>query len=1001
MKIHNHIFRSFIFTVALSLFGTGAVYAKSYTYTKETSGTQSIGIHSAGNGKFYIGDKTTTYYDDIGDIEVSTGDVNITIHDPITIYISGHIKVDNGGTVTIKMKEGISGNCVLKRKEGNLGSLILLEDNGSRPTLKITGNGEKSRIVIHGNGKFNMPEDLEAGTRHYPVPELTGDENGKVKSNDAVINARNGKVTLKYTDIVHNYNNAITNGTSDAAGGINISIRSGNSDKYVTLEMDHCTFEGCATATRGAALLYYDAYSEVNHSSVVMTNCEVIGCYSFGYKGYSTQFDSYGQVIRTIGSSRCPLKMTDCNVHDNISNNGCIVGVNPTAADEPSEIISCKIYNNRTPVGYSVNIGAPAKIQSCEIHHNQGEGGGLQITAYNSTNLPNFRPYDMDISMDEHTKIYENHATSGAGGVRIAFLGQRGDDKPTTQYKNYQTADGVWKKKTDGSEIVEKVTIDGSQIYDNTSESGVAGVHIGKRDDVPDEYITGVYIYSGTIYNNRTTNGDGGGFKIEGKLPVVIGDNSKTLSVYGNEAKSGGAFYICLGAVVTVNECEVGKLMYPNKATSGNGGGMYVERGKININGATFHYNQASGTGSGGNGGGLYISSGSVEMTNGIFSNNKAENCGGAFYVSDGAITMTGGEIYENESTNGDGGAFYVSDGDDITLTDGTISNNTATGNGGGAYVSGGTVTFSGNLKGNTAMNGGGLYLASQATMTFKGGIISGNSAVVRSESGIASTAYNSGNGTGNVEGCGGGIYLDSGAEGHVTSLNFDLSEASSFGLYSNLADKGGDDLVSEGIFTSIVLPDVSEMSLAGFEGKDANPDWYEDYFTGDTSYDKGTFVRDVSKKRYRDLLGEASDEFSYHRIPLTGQTASENIAKKYLCLTLGYQSLKFTLKVTGLVGSECAKFRLIRHGAEGNAEYDLLFNADAGNPGTSTKVFANMAWGDYSILPVDGWNWAYDPVTPVEHLYIANTWEYEHTFEMKHKNTSQIPLHEEHNVAL
>ena len=994
MKIHNHIFRSFIFTVALSLFGTGAVYADSYNYTRTSSGSQNIGIHSAGNGKFYIGSKTTTLYDDIGNIEVSTGTVNITINDPITIYISGQIKVSNGGTVNIKMKNGISGNCVLKRKVDNTGSLILLEDDGNRPTLTITGNGEKSRIVIHGNGKFNMPKDLEAGTQHYPVPKLTGDENGKVKSEDAVINARNGIVTLKYTDIVHNYNNAITNGTSDAAGGINISIRSGNSDKYVTLEMDHCTFEGCATATRGAALLYYDAYSEVNHSSVVMTNCEVIGCYSFGYKGYSTKFDSYGQVIRTIGSSRCPLKMTDCNVHDNISNNGCIVGVNPTAADEPSEIISCKIYNNRTPVGYSVNIGAPAKIQSCEIHHNQGEGGGLQITAYNSTNLPNFRPYDMDISMDEHTKIYENHATSGAGGVRIAFLGQRGDDKPTTQYKNYQTDDGVWKKKTDGSPIVEKVTIDGSQIYDNTSESGVAGVHIGKRDDVPDEYITGVYIYSGNIYRNKTATGTGGGFRIEGTLPVVIGQTGKTLSVYGNEAQSGGAFYICLGASVTINECEVGNQTYPNKATNGNGGGMFVSSGNVTINGAKFHYNQSSGTDANGNGGALYISSGNVEMTNGIFSNNKAENCGGSFYVSNGSFIMTGGEVSENESTNGDGGAFYIKDGD-FKLTDGTVMNNIATGNGGGAYVSGGTVTFSGNLKGNTAVNGGGLYLGPGASMKFQGGLIINNNAVSKNTS-VANTAYHGGS---NIEGCGGGIYLQNGTSSKTT-LSFVLDpNDKTFGLYTNRADKAGDDVVAEGQYTEVLLPSVRDMQLYGFDGKDATPFWYQDYFLEDTGYDNttadnGTHAVDGivdHVDRFRDIIAKYTNDYLQHRIPDERLAAVKN---NYLCLTLSYNMLDITLTANNLEGSETALFQLVRHGSTNDYKYDVLLKK--GSDGKASRTLRNMPWGTYSVIPNDSWNWAYDRIDPKYNFRLGETGNYEFVFDMLHHNNAETPRHDE-----
>lgn len=88
---------------------------------------------------------------------------------------------------------------------------------------------------------------------------------------------------------------------------------------------------------------------------------------------------------------------------------------------------------------------------------------------------------------------------------------------------------------------------------------------------------------------------------------------------------------------------------------------------------------------------------------------------GGAVCLNGGQIHMTGGEIYNNYSVDGDGGAIYVNNGN-FYMKEGTpeISENAAQkGNGGGVFVaSGGNTTQVHLLKGsiihNTANNYGG-----------------------------------------------------------------------------------------------------------------------------------------------------------------------------------------------------------------------------------------------------------------------------------------------------
>lgn len=71
--------------------------------------------------------------------------------------------------------------------------------------------------------------------------------------------------------------------------------------------------------------------------------------------------------------------------------------------------------------------------------------------------------------------------------------------------------------------------------------------------------------------------------------------------------------------------------------------------------------------------------------------------------VSDGELTMSGGEISGNKAKNG-GGVYIHAAFRSFTMTGGTIKGNTATENGGGVYVDGNGPL---NMQGNFTMSGG------------------------------------------------------------------------------------------------------------------------------------------------------------------------------------------------------------------------------------------------------------------------------------------------------
>ena len=108
--------------------------------------------------------------------------------------------------------------------------------------------------------------------------------------------------------------------------------------------------------------------------------------------------------------------------------------------------------------------------------------------------------------------------------------------------------------------------------------------------------------------------------------------------------------------------------------------------------------------------------------------------------VSDGNLTMSGGEISGNKAKNG-GGVYIHAAHRIFTMTGGTIKGNTATEHGGGVYVNadgyynmyGNFTMIGGTIEGNTADKGGGVFTNGSFTMDKKedgtGGTITKNTA--------------------------------------------------------------------------------------------------------------------------------------------------------------------------------------------------------------------------------------------------------------------------------
>ena len=192
----------------------------------------------------------------------------------------------------------------------------------------------------------------------------------------------------------------------------------------------------------------------------------------------------------------------------------------------------------------------------------------------------------------------------------------------------------------------------------------------------------------------------------------------------------------------------------------GNGGGIYVAGGTLNLNGGSITGNEAKAN-LNAYGGGVFVESGTINMGGGTISNNKARSSGGGVWIETGSLDMTGGTISGNEASLGGGGVFVkqpavftMSSGSitgntgrfgggvsvsgnssekaTFTMTGGSISENeariNASGDGGGVYVTGTFNLKKGTISGNKSSEGGGVYVFSNE-FNMEGGTISGNKA--------------------------------------------------------------------------------------------------------------------------------------------------------------------------------------------------------------------------------------------------------------------------------
>lgn len=335
-------------------------------------------------------------------------------------------------------------------------------------------------------------------------------------------------------------------------------------------------------------------------------------------------------------------------------------------------------------------------------------------------------------------KIYNNSAINGTddgygGGIYIASkftnpaivstlnvnIGKVGEVLEMHNNQAYTDGGGVyvWYDRTDGRKNEGTVTVAGGTIGKTNLETG-----------------------------NKALTGNGGGICVMGGTVTVEGGNIE----YNTAEQDGGGLYVNVPNNESITTIQGNASISHNTANNGNGGGVCLDKGRINIYGSNISNNKATI----GNGGGLYIQEGDIlvwpnEMltnpTNPSFSlcettkttvlNNKAGGNGGGLNTHRGRFDVrfaqiknnTAGHNYSTVGTTGGNGGGLFCDGTDhdngytVRLLHCDLEENKAhgnvlvgdgiTGRGGGVYLKHGSI-FAEHcdiIKNEADINGGGL----------------------------------------------------------------------------------------------------------------------------------------------------------------------------------------------------------------------------------------------------------------------------------------------------
>lgn len=573
-------------------------------------------------------------------------------------------------------------------------------------------------------------------------------------------------------------------------------------------------------------------------------------------------------------------------------------------------------------------------------------------------------------------------------------------------------------------------TMEQGNITSNITAGYGGGVAMGDTIRTFGSFVPKFILKNGDISENKSAFRGGGVFMPAGTFEMDGGNIYNNMAGYNNTATNDDKYKPGSGGGVGLMKSADGKLpvfslnsgnIYNNTANNGNGGGVALSAGTVNISNCDIYGNIAT-------------TSLKFEDNTESFFNEKVRGSGGGIAMRNGVITVTGtSNIHTNECSKFGAGLYVYKTYSGETpgtyetgskFTGGTFHDNgksttTPCLAGGGICVEGPIeFEFGANVESNQAYNGGGIALGAYAKMTYTGGLIRNNHAIHRPGTINPTTGYNCR--VYEIDGMGGGIFM-----GHHTELKF-ASGITNFGIYNNIAEHGADDIFANGLNSSVVLPEVDKMTLDELGLDKGQLFWVEDYVTDDTNYLDGT----KEMKKSGDYPGTEGGAHLYknwrYRYALNNEgygfydVAGGQTLTCYTSLALGYEIIYINIEKKGMKAGDSAMFKIAsKNSDETYKDYMtvlLSYQTDrvpgsevtdkSGVTTVTLKKRICLIGGYWRVAEVSNWSWAYnltntnlDPgttaITKTMKLSSSSS-EDDRTFIFENQYKSGVPKHDE-----
>ena len=680
--------------------------------------------------------KGTAAVDTNGQFDVALGKNQEPLQNADNTYQFKKLQRENGNSMdtSFTMQGGATiTNC---KSDGNGAALYV--HNAARLTL------ENANFTTNNAGGFGGAVYLGTGVQTTIGNGVTFTGNHAAKDGGALYLANQYTLHVKADNILVQVpvtfnGGTFTNNSTDTYGGALAfdpafdgladntieNVTFGPAETTTAEEEDaegKTTLHGNYAALRGGAIAFNS-----NIKKNTLKNCTFTGNTALRYAGAVYYPNTYGKTTKfnpvyTVEGCTFDRNSATYDVKngDDAGGGAILIQVNPTDTPNTVQVASLHVKNSA-------------------FTGNTATGYGGAISTRREADRGNARIY---LNVDNST-FNGNRATSaGTGGWRgggavwvegyawadftnnvftgnySAQYGGAIASNNTVNYSGRTLTLGALRE--DGTPDPEK----SNTFTNNSSNSAGGAVYVGTvyPGDNTNGIYTTVHIYGNTFTKNTTNWGSGGALYVDsGTQRNDLGLEVVGTTFTGNQAinsSSSGAVRI-YGVPTSFKDC-----VFTNNTTEqSHGGAVWVNRTKrFDMDNVTFTGNTAGAVRNDGMGGAILIneipsSFEAVFTWNNVkFEGNTSRSHGGAAcFNSNTYLTLNATNITasNNKSISQCGGAFYLGQGH-ITLTDAVFENNTAGSSGGAVYMwnrySNNSLTIKGASRfvNNTAANSGG-----------------------------------------------------------------------------------------------------------------------------------------------------------------------------------------------------------------------------------------------------------------------------------------------------